>query len=204
MTKKNLLQAGISLIEVVMTTALITVVISLILAFQNGILEDQQFILNSYISIQNVNQATQQFVKEIRNSQASDSGGYPLEIVNDNEIAFYSNVDKDSQIEKVRYFLDGTNLVKGITDPSPHPIQYLAQNEKTIIVAENLILDSTPVFYYYGDNYLANQTPLPQLQRATQTKLVEINLTSNSNPNYLKENYQSHALAQIRILKDNL
>lgn len=44
-------------------------------------------------------------VQEIRKASPGEDGSYPLEKAGDKELIFYSDVDRDSRTEKVRYFL---------------------------------------------------------------------------------------------------
>ncbi len=48
-------------------------------------------------------------VKEIREARTGGDGSYPIEKAGDKEFIFYSDIDKDGEIEKVRYFLGSTN-----------------------------------------------------------------------------------------------
>ena len=47
-------------------------------------------------------------VKEIREARTSDDGSYPIEKARDKEFIFYSDIDKDGEVERVRYFLGTT------------------------------------------------------------------------------------------------
>ena len=44
-------------------------------------------------------------VKEIREAKIADNGAYPIEIADDKQIVFYSDIDNDGKTERVRYFL---------------------------------------------------------------------------------------------------
>jgi type II secretory pathway pseudopilin PulG len=48
-------------------------------------------------------------VKEIREAGPGDDGSYPIETAGDKEFIFYSDIDKDGQTEKIRYFLGTIN-----------------------------------------------------------------------------------------------
>jgi hypothetical protein len=44
-------------------------------------------------------------IKEIREAKPGDDGSYPIVLAQDKEFIFYSDIDKDGQTERVRYFL---------------------------------------------------------------------------------------------------
>jgi hypothetical protein len=43
--------------------------------------------------------------KEIRAAKTGDNGSYPIEVADDKQFIFYSDIDKDGETERVRYFL---------------------------------------------------------------------------------------------------
>lgn len=44
-------------------------------------------------------------VKEIREARQGENGAYPIEYAGDKEFIFYSDIDNDGKVERVRYFL---------------------------------------------------------------------------------------------------
>ncbi len=51
-------------------------------------------------------------IKEIREAKQGDDGSYPIEKAEDKEFIFFSDVDKDGDTERVRYFLGSVNSGK--------------------------------------------------------------------------------------------
>ena len=60
-------------------------------------------------------------ITELRKTQNSATGGYPIELASTSEIAFFSDIDSNGNVEKVRYFLSGNRLRKGVTPPTGSP-----------------------------------------------------------------------------------
>lgn len=58
-------------------------------------------------------------VKEIREARPGDDGSYPIAMAGDKEFIFYSDIDKDGETERVRYFLgiagSGTRIQECVT-----------------------------------------------------------------------------------------
>jgi type II secretory pathway pseudopilin PulG len=199
-------KSGFTIPEVLIAIFITVVIITIIILIQNTVLDQQQLVTNSYISMNTANNSVQQMVKEIRNCQFAENGAYLLEVLNDQEISFFSNVDDDDEIEKVHYRLEGSDLVKSVIDPTDYPVDYPPENAKTKVVAENVVNGQEPIFYYYNSDYPLDElnNPLVLSQRATQTRLIGINLIININQNILAKNYQIESYAHIRTLKDNL
>lgn len=57
------------------------------------------------IAINEARRGIETVVKEIREARPGDDGSYPIEKAGDKEFIFYSDIDKDGETEKVRYFL---------------------------------------------------------------------------------------------------
>jgi hypothetical protein len=93
--------------------------------------------------------------KELKSIEISNVGAYPLEEITSTTITFYSDLDGDGLIERVRYFLDGDNLFKGIIKPTGNPLRYDQNEEKIKKVLKNLVL---PQKIFVGYDINLNET----------------------------------------------
>lgn len=57
------------------------------------------------LAISEAKRGIEAMVKEIRKAKEGENGAFPIEYAGDKELVFYSDVDKDGRIERVRYFL---------------------------------------------------------------------------------------------------
>ena len=92
-----------------------------------------------------------QFARDLRTAAPSSLGAYPLDIATATTLTFYANVDTDSLIERVRYFLNGANLQRGVLKPSGSPLTYNAANEQVATLLQNV--RNTDIFSYYDQSY---------------------------------------------------
>lgn len=147
----------------------------------------------------------QDFVNEIRSATYSSIGAYPLDTVSTTEIIFYSNIDADSSRERIRYFLSGTSLKKGITKPTSTPLIYDTNYEViTNMVNDLMEITSTPIFTYYNQNYgYTSSTPLSQPVSVMDVRVVGINLTLEEDPTASPVPFRVESKAEIRNLKSN-
>ena len=192
-------------------------VLVVIFAFSFAIATLGNFILTSYraynynfqqiAAINEARRGIEIMVKEIREAKTGDDGSYPLVQAGDLQFIFYSDIDGDAATERVRYFLDGSNLKKGVVKSSGDPPLYDVSTE-TISVLSQYVRNvaSEPIFTYYNGDWPADTThnPLPTLTRLSDTKLMHVYLKINVDPNRPPDNFELESDSQIRNLKTNL
>lgn len=199
-------QKGFTFLELIISVAIISTILAAIFTLQSFFFNQQQDTLNYFISTDFTNRAVEKMVKEIRNSRIADNGAYLFEVLNNQEIVFYSNIDKDLQVEKLHYYLLDNTLYRSITEPNDFPIEYPPENEKISVIAQNVTNLDNPIFYYYNSDWPqdTDNNPLSTENRLTQTRLIEINLLLETQDHTQDNNFQIKTYAQIRTLKDNL
>ncbi len=207
MKSKNLqIAAGLTLIEILITTVILGMLGAGLLTLQYILGQNQTLIVKNYIGIDKVNSSVSIFVREIRGARSGDNAAYALEVVNDNEIIFYSDIDFDDETEKVRYTFSGTEFVKGVIEPIGYPATYPSGQEKVKVLTDKIRNDTTPVFYYYNGDWPQDtaNNPLVQNERLSETRTVGIFLRINQSANDANGDYLLESSGQIRMLKENL
>lgn len=144
--------------------------------------------------------------KELRELGPAENGAYSLELAADQEIIFYSDIDQDIYTERVRYWLSGSNLMKGVTEPSGSPLSYNPADEVTSIVSIYVRNATAPIFTYYNGDYPYDtvNNPLPAPARLVETKLLNVFLSINVNPSRAPQHFDLETDVQLRNLKENL
>jgi hypothetical protein len=89
--------------------------------------------------------------KELKSMEPSNIGNYPIEEISSTTIIFYSDIDNDGLIERIRYFLDQDKLNKGIVSPSGNPLRYDLTQEKIKTVVKDIYLPYQ-IFTFYDEN----------------------------------------------------
>ncbi len=197
---------GYTLIEILMAMGIVMFVIVAVVGIQLIVREAEVFSLNTLLTVDHGNGVVAEMARTMRNSRSADNGAFVLEQLNDQEVIFYGNSDDDDQTERIRYFLEGSNLKQGVIEPTGFPIEYPVGNEQVKILTEYVSNSTTPIFYYYNGDYPADQTnnPLPAAQRLSETTFVKVVVVVNANPDNPQGEYQLESFAQIRNLKSNL
>lgn len=200
-TQKN----GFTLIEVLVSSAILVILAAGFLGMQYIFSQNQVTSWNNYASIEESNRVVSKFVKEIRDARLSDEGSHPLVTTSDKEIIFYSDIDFDGDTERVRYTQSGDQLVKGVIDPTTEPISYPLGNETTTVVSENVVISADPNFYYYNEDWPTDivNNPLANPDRISDTRIVKIILTINVRPDDDSSEFTLESSGQIRMLKEN-
>lgn len=135
-------------------------------------------------------------VKEIRESQSAENGAYSIEEAQDFQFVFYSDIDKDREIEKVRYFLENGELKKGVVQSAGWPPVYSTSTEDVITIS-SYVVNLPPIFRYFD----AQGNELPAPARKKDTKLIRVYLVINVNPNTPPQNMELVTEVLLRNLK---
>lgn len=145
---------------------------------------------------------TRDFTNELRVASLSSIGAYPIESASSSQIVFYTNIDSDSLTERVRYFLSGRTLRKGVIKPAGSPLAYNSANEVIAEIAHDLVT-STVLFSYYDSDYTGAEAQLPSPVDVTQIRVVGISLTLEEDPNASPIPFHIESKVMLRNLKDN-
>lgn len=197
---------GFTLIEVLVAAAIIGILSIGIVSLQSILGQNQLVVWRNYLNVEETNRAVSTMVREIRNARPGDNGAYALELANDQELVFYSDIDLDNQTEKVRYTLNGTEFTKGVIEPVGTPATYPEDQEKTNVLTENVRNGSDPIFYYYNGDWPEDTTnnPLDTPTRLSDTKLMKVYLELNTDEDEPDKDYILESYTQIRTVKENL
>ena len=146
----------------------------------------------------------EQVVDDVRRAEPSSIGSYPIADATSSTLTFFANVDSDIGRERVRFFLDGTDVKKGVVQPSGNPINYSGE-ESIIVVATDVVNTSSniPLFEYYDESYPVTTTPLTVPDELTDIRAVRVQLEIDSDPNASPVALHVETVVSVRNLKSN-
>lgn len=200
-------QKGLSLMEILVTLGIFLLVIILIWLFIKQSYSVQSFSFGQTTAITEAQRGVETLVKEAREALPADTGAYALAKADDFEFIFYADYDRDVAVERVRYYLVGSNFIKAVIEASGNPLQYLPGNEVATVISQYVRnAADEPVFTYYDGNYSGQESDVALTTPANplELKLVHINLRINVEPDKAPVDYILESDVQIRNLKDNL
>lgn len=193
-------QNGFTLLEILVSVAIFVTLVSVATTFFINGYKISNFGSELDLQAKHARDSLEILTKEIREAATSDRGDYLIEDAQAQNLTFYSDIDGDNSTERIRYFLNGTDLNKGVIDPNGTPAQYLVSNEVVTTIASYLNNGATAIFTYFDGNN--NQLALPVDKN--RIRLVHIYLKVDIIPGKSPQSYDSETDVQIRNLKDNL
>ncbi len=202
--KKTKGQPGFTLLELLVVMGITILLGAAIVEFFLSSLRAGQVVLDKLGDQQEARTMVGHLVSELQVATISSVGSYPLVKASSTELIFYSNVDTDAWAERVRYFVTGTTFMRGVLKPAGDPLLYTASNEVLTAVAHNVAPTSSPIFYYYDDQYSGgNGASLPIPVEVTKVRVVRIKLVVDRDLGASSAPLAVEGLAQIRNLKAN-
>jgi prepilin-type N-terminal cleavage/methylation domain-containing protein len=147
----------------------------------------------------------QEVVDSIRRAEQSDIGSYPIEAASSTGIIFYANIDTDTNRERVRIWLDGTTVKRGIIHPGGDPLLYDEANEQIVEIAHATIntQQGNPLFTYYDTDYTGEEAPLADPPTIPSIRVVRIQLELEKNLGESPVPFHAESVVHIRNLKEN-
>ena len=137
-------------------------------------------------------------MRTVREASYASNGAYPIVSIAPNDVVFYAEVDGDSDIERVHYYVADTALYSGVLDPTGNPLSYTGTEATSTIsdYVRNITLGSS-AFTYYDKNGLL----ISDYARVSDVRFVTANLIVNIDPNKLPDQLTLRSSAALRNIK---
>jgi type II secretory pathway pseudopilin PulG len=202
----SFMNKGFTLIETLVLVLVFSTAMGAVTSFVYYIYRSSDYDFQQSQAIRNARQGVETMIKEIREAQPADDGSYTLEKADDQEFIFYSDIDKDANVERVRYFLDGSVFKKGVVEPTGLPPVYNLDTEQVSILSSYVCNEEGSIFTYYDGDWPGDEinNPLPTPTRLKETKLIHVYLKINVDPERPPTDFELESDVQIRNLKNNL
>ena len=175
--KKTTISKGLTLVELIVALAISTVIMVAVTAFDVNVFRYQKTISGSLESVQDAETILKTMDRELRMASAGSDGSYAVAQASTSAVAFFADINGDGIKERVRYYLTGTTLYRGVIVPTGSPLAYVGANESTSPIMYNVKnASTTPVFQYYDGNYDGSEAALSQPVTSAAIRLVNIDL----------------------------
>lgn len=199
-TKRSLPLTGFTLIEMLMVIA-ITAIVGL--AISNMILftyRTNAYLYQQSAATDNARRGLDPALQNLREATYAADGSYPLAAAATSSVTFFSDVDVDGSVEKIRYYLSGTTFYRGITNPAGSPPSYAGQPEATSTIAyyvKNFSANAS-VFRYYDSTGTELAAPVD----VADVRSISISVMVDVDPNRTPTTYSLTGSATFRNLRD--
>ena len=159
--------------------------------------------LEQSFALSSARKGVESLVRDIREASYSDDGAFPIVSIGANSMTFYSDTDRDANIERMRYFLEGTILKKGTLEATGNPPQYVDSNEVITIVSEDIRNgeDNVDIFDYFDNT----NVEITNFSNVTDVAFVRVNLIVNINPArfFMGDTDETHDRHDLLIVGDS-
>lgn len=186
---------GFTLAEILAVISIILIITAISTDFLVKAFRSSRFISEQDQAVTNARRAINIIKKEIRGANSSDRGDYPLNLIDNDEFIFFSDINSNGVTDKVRYFVNGTNLIKEVTQPGA--LNDYSGDSESQIISQFMNNAEEDIFVYFDRNY--NETSL-----INEVRLIKVILKINVTPNISPNDYYVETDVTLRNLKDNL
>ncbi len=203
--KNKIFKRGITLLEVLISVAILSMMILTASTFQRDVFSLNTNLQSSLNAQLDARHLVKVMVAELRKTIQSSAGAYPIELASSTAVTFYSDVNNNGSIDRVRYFQSGSTIKKGVVTPTGNPLTYNSNNEVVTTLINSVVSSSSlPIFQYYSSSYTGTTSPLTFPITISSVRLVKITVIIDSDPNRSPVPIIVTSSVNLRNLKDNL
>lgn len=173
---------GFTLIEIVVAMGIVSGIILIVTMFSMDIFDFGIFLGDNLSAQRELQLTLRVMTSEIRAMASSANGSYAIESATADSLTFYSDIDGDGSTERIRYFLQGNILKKGIIKPIGNPLAYLSADEKISEQVHNIYNGTGNIFFYYNSVYSGSEPALSQPVDISAVRFIKADITVDKNP----------------------
>lgn len=202
--KKVVGSQGFTLIEMLMVIAINALLMIVITTTIVSIYQSNSYSFAQANEIEVSRRGVGFWVRDAREMTLAATGAYPIAVLENNRMSFYSDIDKDNLVEYVEYSLSTTTLRKRTFNPVGYPPVYSTTTpDATEIISEYVqnISQGQKVFTYYDAAGVELTSPSAML---TDARYISMKIIVNIDPLRSPGEFALQASAAPRNLKDNL
>ncbi len=173
--KKEVL--GFTLIETMVVIGITSVVGIALMSMITFVYKTNTFIFQQSTATDNARRGVEFALENLREATYGADGSYPIETAATSTVTFYADVDNDGTVERIRYYISGGSLFRGVANPAGNPPSYTGQAESTTTVAAYVQNGTTtPLFHYYDDTGTELATPADISKIASVSVVIGIDV----------------------------
>jgi prepilin-type N-terminal cleavage/methylation domain-containing protein len=145
------MKRGFTLLETIVVVAILAVVGVGLLSMIAYFYRSNAFVLEQTSALDSAHRGIDDAFGVLREASYGEDGSYPIALAATSSMTFYSDVDSDSPVERVRLYLSNGTFYQGVTNAAGSPPSYTGQTESVYTIATWVSnATSTPIFRYYN------------------------------------------------------
>jgi type II secretory pathway pseudopilin PulG len=192
---KNL---GLTFIETLVWVAIFVMAMSAIVISLLSFYRANTYTIEQAQAVSEVRRGIEKSVQMMREISFASDGAYPIISIAPNQFYFYSDIDSDPLVERIRIFTEDTFLKQGLTKATGDPLTYSGVETVTII-SEDIrnVEQSVDVFHYYDESGAEIID-----SDITEVRFVTVDLVVNVRPDKLPNQLTLRSSATLRNLRN--
>ena len=189
---------GITFIETFVWIGVFTVAMLAVTSTLLSFYRANTYTLEQAQAVSEARRSIERVVGTLREATFSNEGAYPVVSIAAGSITFYADIDADPVAERVRYFVEGTELKQGIIDPTGDPPNYaVAETISTVAYFVRNISQNVTTFRYYD----AAGVQIADMNDVTEVRFIRIDTVVNVSPDKLPNELTMRSSATFRNLR---
>jgi len=194
---------GVSLIEILVVSAILGLITPVLLSFVWNSVGINRRVEGAIINQRNARQVMDLVKKELRKARSGAGNQYPLQLCEPNQIIYFSDIDDDGQIDRVRYYLEEGTFKRGVIKPVGE--NYPIENEQLLTVMPHIQNDETqPIFSYYNSQFTGTGNSLVEPISCGEVRLLEIRFRIDTVLELAPGAFELRSMVHFRNMKNNL
>ncbi len=172
------MKKGFTLTETLVVITIVTLVGGVLTYAIFDFYRTNRYVVESVTATDNARRGISGTLRNLREASYGEDGSYPILSASTSSISFFADVDGDPQIERVRWYLSGGTLFRGVVNASGNPPSYTGQPEVTdTLVTFVRNSTSTPLFRYFDESGAEISSPVAvgRIRTVTTEVIVDIN-----------------------------
>lgn len=196
-------EQGMTFIEMVVAISIFTVLSLVIVESIVRLYEYNAYSLEQANEVESARRGMTQWNSDVKEMVTAEDGTYPLAVIEERKLGYYSDTDLDNSVEYVEYMLATTTLTKYTYNATGSPATYDLSNpdtEEILSVYVRNISQNIPMFTYYNaaGATMASTSPL------IDVRYISAKIIVNIDPVRFPNEFMLSSSVAPRNLKDNL
>lgn len=195
---------GFTLVEMIVVIALNTIIMLAVFATIVQLYQTNSYTFAQTAEVEAARAGILKWTQDAREMTFAADGSFPLVVLGTSTIAYFSDTDRDDDIEYIEYELSSTTLYRNVHKPTGSPPTYDYINPTTVEVVSEYVqneLQDVPIYTYYDSAGLVLTNPSTMI---TDARYIEMSIIVNIDPLRSPGEFELRTSAAPRNIKDNL
>jgi len=189
---------GLSIIEMLVTVAVSTLILIAMVSFILSLYRTNMYAVEQSFAINSARRGIERMVRDMREATYSDDGSFPIISASPYEFYFYSDVDRDDNVERIKFYIENGLLKRAQTKSTGTPPVYPGSANTISLVSDHVrnVVNGVPMFRYYDT--VGNE--VTNLSHVTDIAFVVVRVIVDINPHRLPNDFVLQSSASLRNL----